>query len=64
MYIYRLTCRYLTENHPFLKIAPFKVEIKYLSPDIFLFHDVITDSEIQEIKKMGRPLVSYLCSLY
>ncbi|CAB3223330.1 unnamed protein product [Arctia plantaginis] len=54
---YRLTCHYLSKNHPFLKIAPFKVETKHLNPDIFLFHDVLTDSEIRNIKELGRPLL-------
>lgn len=54
----------MTENHPFLKIAPFKVEMKYLKPDIYLFHDVLTENEIQTIKEMGRPLVSSLIYLF
>ncbi|XP_069356294.1 prolyl 4-hydroxylase subunit alpha-1 isoform X1 [Maniola hyperantus] len=50
-----LTCRYLTENHPFLKLAPLKMEYKYLKPDIVLFHDVLSDSEIEHIKEMAKP---------
>lgn len=51
----RLTCRYLTENHPFLRIAPIKMEMMYLNPDIVIFHDVISDGEIETVKKMARP---------
>ncbi|XP_075974422.1 prolyl 4-hydroxylase subunit alpha-1-like isoform X2 [Anticarsia gemmatalis] len=51
----RLTCRYMTENHPFLKIAPIKMEMMYLKPDIVLFHDVLSDNEIETIKQMARP---------
>ncbi|XP_063532118.1 prolyl 4-hydroxylase subunit alpha-1 [Cydia strobilella] len=51
----RLKCRYLTENHPFLRLAPFKVEQVYISPDVFVFHDVISDDEIQQIQDMSMP---------
>lgn len=51
----KLICRYLTENHPFLKIAPIKMEMMYLNPDIVLFYDVLSDNEIETIKEMARP---------
>lgn len=51
----RLTCHYMTENHPFLKIAPIKVEMMYLNPDIYVFYDVLSDDEIDTIKEMARP---------
>ncbi|XP_064072008.1 prolyl 4-hydroxylase subunit alpha-1 isoform X1 [Vanessa tameamea] len=51
----RLTCRYLTENHPFLRLAPIKMEYVYLSPDIVVFHDVLNEDEIFEIMMMARP---------
>ncbi|CAB3223334.1 unnamed protein product [Arctia plantaginis] len=49
----RLTCHYISKNHPFLKIAPFKVEMMYLNPDIVFFHDVLSNDEIEAIKKMA-----------
>lgn len=51
----KLTCRYLTENHPFLRLAPIKMEMMYLNPDIVIFHDVISDGEIETVKRMARP---------
>ncbi|XP_026732726.1 prolyl 4-hydroxylase subunit alpha-1-like [Trichoplusia ni] len=51
----RLTCRYLTENHPFLRLAPIKMEMMYLSPDVVVFHDVLSDGEIEQIKRMAQP---------
>ncbi|XP_046962797.1 prolyl 4-hydroxylase subunit alpha-1 isoform X6 [Vanessa cardui] len=51
----RLTCRYLTENHPFLRLAPIKMEYVYLNPDIVVFHEVLNEDEIFEIMMMARP---------
>ncbi|CAH0750265.1 unnamed protein product [Diatraea saccharalis] len=51
----KLHCRYLTENHPFLKLAPFKMEYAYLKPDIVIFHDVMSDDEIKFIQDAARP---------
>ncbi|CAB3231579.1 unnamed protein product [Arctia plantaginis] len=51
----RLTCRYLTENHPFLKIAPFKIETVYINPDVIIFHDVLSDGEINSMKELAKP---------
>ncbi|XP_050346724.1 prolyl 4-hydroxylase subunit alpha-1 isoform X4 [Nymphalis io] len=51
----RLTCRYLTENHPFLRLAPIKMEYVYLDPDIVVFHEVLNEDEIYEIMMMARP---------
>ncbi|CAB3248041.1 unnamed protein product [Arctia plantaginis] len=54
----RLTCRYLTENHPFLKIAPFKIETVYINPDVIIFHDVLSDGEINSMKELAKPRLS------
>ncbi|XP_039751146.1 prolyl 4-hydroxylase subunit alpha-1 isoform X1 [Pararge aegeria] len=51
----KLFCRYLTENHPFLKLAPVKMEYMYLNPDIMVFHEVLSDLEIEHIKEMAKP---------
>ncbi|KAJ3641680.1 hypothetical protein Zmor_028164 [Zophobas morio] len=51
----KLKCRYLNKNHPFLLIAPFKVEEAHHKPDIFIFHDVLADSEIATIRRMAQP---------
>ncbi|RZC35039.1 P4Ha N and/or 2OG-FeII Oxy domain containing protein [Asbolus verrucosus] len=51
----RLKCRYLTRKNPFLLLAPFKVEEAHHKPDIFIFHDVLADSEIATIRKLAQP---------
>ncbi|EEZ97484.1 Prolyl 4-hydroxylase subunit alpha-2-like Protein [Tribolium castaneum] len=51
----KLKCFYLSRNQPFLKIAPFKVEEAHHRPDIFIFRDVLADSEIATIKRMAQP---------
>lgn len=52
-----LRCRYVTNNSPFLKIAPFKLEEVSLDPYIVVFHDVIYDVEIEMIKNHSKPKV-------
>ncbi|XP_053612410.1 prolyl 4-hydroxylase subunit alpha-1 isoform X2 [Plodia interpunctella] len=50
-----LFCRYMTENHPFLKLAPIKMEYVYRQPDVIVFHEVLSDSEIEFIKAKSLP---------
>ncbi|CAH2076655.1 unnamed protein product, partial [Iphiclides podalirius] len=51
----RLKCTFLTGTHPFLKLAPIKMEQMYIGPDIYVFHQVISDEEIEHIKNMAKP---------
>lgn len=53
----QLKCRYLMKNSAFLRIAPIKAEELNLKPYVVLFHDVIYDEEIEEIKQMAKPKV-------
>ncbi len=53
----KLKCRYVTNNVPFLKIAPLKLEEAYLDPYIVVYHDVMYDNEIETIKKLAKPKV-------
>ncbi|XP_074103649.1 prolyl 4-hydroxylase subunit alpha-1 [Cotesia typhae] len=50
-----LKCRYVDRGIPFLKIAPFKEEEAYLDPRIVIYHDVISDAEIDTIKRLAQP---------
>lgn len=54
----KLKCRYITHNNPFLLIAPFKIEEAHFKPDLIIFHDVMSDAEIETIKKLSTPRVS------
>lgn len=54
----KLTCRYVNNITPFLKIAPLKLEEASMKPYIVVYHDVMYDSEIEVIKAMAKPRVS------
>lgn len=53
----KLYCYYTNNNNPFLLLAPFKVELAHQSPDLYIFHDVMADSEIATIKRLAHPRV-------
>lgn len=53
----QLKCRYVTNKSPFLTIAPLKLEEAKMKPYIVIYHDVIYDREIEEIKQMAKPRV-------
>lgn len=55
-----LKCRYVTRNSPYLLIGPLKLEEVHLDPDIFIFHNVIYDEEIDVMKKMFKKHVRML----
>lgn len=50
----QLYCYYKNDK-PFLRLAPFKVEIMHLKPKILLFRNVVSDEEIAYIKEMATP---------
>lgn len=54
-----LKCRYVTNGVSFLKIGPFKMEENSLEPYIVSYHDVIYDSEIEYLKYISKPNVSF-----
>ncbi|KAH8286890.1 hypothetical protein KR018_006932 [Drosophila ironensis] len=45
-----LVCRYNTTTTPFLKLAPLKMEEISRDPYIVVYHNVISDKEIEEMK--------------
>lgn len=47
-----LRCRYLFNVSPYNKINPLKFEEVHLDPDIFIYHDVIYDREIETMKSL------------
>ncbi|KAH8363391.1 hypothetical protein KR084_009467 [Drosophila pseudotakahashii] len=50
-----LRCRYVTNNVPFLRLGPLKLEEAHMEPYIVIYHDAMYDSEIDIIKRMARP---------
>ena len=53
----RLKCYYSRGHHPFLLLQPVKVEQVSLEPSIVVYHDVISDDEINTIKEIGKSKV-------
>ena len=51
----KMFCRYSSGHHPFLLIGPIKEEEVYLNPRIVVFHDLISECEINTIKEMTLP---------
>ncbi|XP_065087046.1 prolyl 4-hydroxylase subunit alpha-1-like [Ochlerotatus camptorhynchus] len=51
----KLKCRYVTNKSAFLKIAPLKLEEANLKPYIVVYHEVISDAEIELVKRLAKP---------
>lgn len=47
------------KDNPYLRIAPLKEEEAYLEPRIVLYREVIYPSEIEIVKKLAYPRVSF-----
>lgn len=52
----KLYC-YYKRDRPFLRLAPFKVEIVRFNPLAVLFRNVVTDEEIERIQELAKPKV-------
>ncbi|KAL3115904.1 hypothetical protein niasHT_007204 [Heterodera trifolii] len=50
----KLYC-YYKRDRPFLRLAPFKVEIVRFNPLAVLFRNVVTDEEIERIQELAKP---------
>ncbi|CAG7818937.1 unnamed protein product, partial [Allacma fusca] len=50
-----LKCRYVSNGKGFLTIAPIKEELVHVDPHIYIYHDVISDSEVSIIKQLATP---------
>lgn len=44
---------YFKTNHPFLKLAPIKVEIIHFDPLVVIFRNIISDGEIDFVKNFS-----------
>ena len=54
-----LECRYTHNNKDFYKVAPLKLEELYKPhPYIVIYHQVMSDDEIELVKELGKPTVS------
>ena len=55
---YHQTCRYLHHDNPFLKIGPFIEEQLSKSPYMVIYHDILTDKEIEYLIKESHSQLS------
>ena len=62
--IHKLKCRYVHNNDPLLVLQPVKEEEMFLDPWIVVYHDVMSDSEINDIKTIATPRVRVECLLH
>lgn len=53
----QLRCDYYSGRSPWLQIQPVKREEIYLKPNIFMFHDMISDRDIERIQRIAAPNV-------
>lgn len=51
-------CHLLHHNDPFLKLAPFHLEIVSKSPYIVIFHGILSEEEIQYLIEYSKPRLS------
>jgi len=51
----KLLCRYSTGKHLYLIIGPVKEEEVYLNPRIVIYHDLVSDSELETVKSLATP---------
>merc|ERR1711892_90233 len=51
----KLMCRYSTGKHLYLIIGPVKEEEVYLNPRIVLYHDIVTENELETVRSLATP---------
>ena len=51
-------CRFLHHQNPYLKLGPFKEELKSERPYAVVFHDILTDAEMDYLIKISIPKLS------
>jgi len=56
--VHKLKCYHDTRDDPWFSLQPVKVEQVHSSPDILLFHDIITKPELEDIKRTAGPLLA------
>ncbi|KAF3693149.1 Prolyl 4-hydroxylase subunit alpha-3 [Channa argus] len=51
----RLFCDYFTNNSPWLFLLPIRREVLSMQPYVVLYHNFITDTEAEDIKRLAQP---------
>lgn len=52
-----IKCLYASHGNPYFLIGPLREEIVSVKPLIYIYHNVLYDSEIEAIKKLAKPRV-------
>ena len=56
---HKLTCYYFDHNrNPRLILSPIKTELVFLRPKLYVFHDLLTEAEMDRLKELAEPRVS------
>ncbi|XP_022243855.1 prolyl 4-hydroxylase subunit alpha-1-like [Limulus polyphemus] len=53
----KLKCHYYTNNHPYYLLQPVKEEEAFLRPRIVMYHNILSDKEIEVVKTLATPLL-------
>lgn len=56
----RLICAYVRGNHPRFILSPNKVEVLSYDPAVVIYHNIITNKEIDYVKNVSKNNVSFL----
>ena len=54
----KLKCHLSHRDDPYYYLAPAKIEVAHLKPDILIFHDVVSPTEMETVRNTAAPLVS------
>ena len=46
-------CKFWDKGHPYLKLQPLKLEVLLDDPLIHIYHDVVSEEDIAEMKRMA-----------
>ena len=50
-------CKFEDKGHPYLKLQPLKLEVLLDEPMVHMYHEVVSDEDIAEIKRMASSTV-------
>ena len=54
---FQLLCCYLSGRYPYLTIGPVKEEEIFLDPLIVIFHNMVSDSELETVRSLAAPSI-------
>ncbi|XP_076037041.1 prolyl 4-hydroxylase subunit alpha-1-like [Oratosquilla oratoria] len=57
-YVKTLTCWYDDREVPYLRLMPVRVERQHHDPELLVFHQVLSEEEVEMIKTLAKPLLA------